>query len=160
MSQDNTHTCGECVAMRESDGYCMRQGKYVNCLGEAQAKCFVSREEAAADPSAAPGKRLLTVHPTTKTCKDCGRELPLDAFGFHKSGTRKSVCRECQGARLKAARDAKAKKAVKVASCANKLAQDAKKVTPNANLTDAEMVALLREHGWVVTCTRTITEDL
>lgn len=35
-----------------------------------------------------------------------------------------------------------------------------KTVVVRETLTDKQMVDLLREHGWIVTCTRTITEEL
>ena len=137
--------CSTCAFFNGENGYCRKLGKDVNPLQMEDCTKYIATESVSShEPE----------RPTTKVCKDCGRELPLDAFGFHKSGVRKCVCRECQGRRLKAARDAK------IAKNAKKLAPSAKQLAPNANLTDAQMVALLREHGWVVTCTRTITEEL
>lgn len=97
--ENNTHTCGECVAMRGSDGYCMRQGKYINCMDKAPARCFVSHEEAAADPCHVRVKVL----PTTKTCKDCGRELPLEEFPNHPKSRdgHSPLCRECYSKKMK-----------------------------------------------------------
>ena len=34
----------------------------------------------------------------TKTCKVCGRELPIDSFMFTKGGSRMNTCRECRNA--------------------------------------------------------------
>ena len=129
MNKDNT--CGHCAKFRKSDGYCYAKGTGVNALSVED--CFIAPMEEQPAPAAA-----------TKKCKDCGRELPLSDFGFHRSGHRKNICRECQGKRTHASRRTEATK------------NDAQ----SATMTDAEMVAALRGNGWTVTCTRTITEEL
>lgn len=145
MNKDNSHTCGNCARLRGTDGYCMKKATYVNALGEAP-ECF----EAAAEPTIVNQDKQ---EPRTKLCELCGRELPLDAFSWHKSGRRKKICKECQSRRIKAGNDRSDKVQRKRSEITSKA--DA----PQEN-TDAEMVTLLRSRGWTVTCTRTITEEL
>ncbi|MBR0048180.1 MAG: hypothetical protein IJP74_02515 [Prevotella sp.] len=38
----------------------------------------------------ADGSRL------TMTCRECGRELPVEAFELYHTGTRRRVCRQCK----------------------------------------------------------------
>lgn len=79
----------------------------------------------------------------TKTCPKCGRELPRDAFypKLEAKDGLQSWCKECNAA-------------------------DKRKDKPGTPivvrevLTDAQMVQLLREHGWEVTCRRVVTEEL
>lgn len=79
----------------------------------------------------------------TKTCPKCGRELPRDAFypKLEAKDGLQSWCKECNAA-------------------------DKRKDKPGTpivvreTLTDAQMVQLLREHGWEVTCRRVVTEEL
>lgn len=44
----------------------------------------------------------------TRKCSCCGRELPLDNFIRRQYGMSK-ICRECNGKRIKAAKDEKAR---------------------------------------------------
>ena len=95
MSQktDTNPRCGDCVNMRKEDGYCGRVGRYVNYFRVA-CKDYVDRIEAEEEKALAsmpepeePEVRVKAdakirrkgiLHPdpkpTTKTCKDCGRE--------------------------------------------------------------------------------------
>lgn len=115
--------CGDCVNMRKEDGYCGRLGRYVNYFRVA-CKDFADRIEAAEKESLAsmpepeePEVRVKAdakirrkgiLHPdpkpTTKICKDCGRELPLDQFPRHPKSRdgHTSVCAECYSKKMKA----------------------------------------------------------
>lgn len=76
----------------------------------------------------------------TKLCPRCGKELPREAFGRH-ARTRDGLqpyCRACrsEGRKEKSSRPGK----------------ETKKIVVRETLTDQQMVDLLREHGWTVTC--------
>ena len=108
--------------------------------------------------------------PESKTCKRCGRDLPLYCFG-KKAGTRDGHqywCKECMTRNVLEAR--RKKKAAAAAQKATEKPKTEKKAeatesTPQTvvvreTLTDKQMVELLREHGWEVTCKRVVTEEL
>lgn len=87
--------------------------------------------------------------PAVKKCKGCGRELPLSEFGAHnraKDGL-KSVCREC-AAKGRAPRGSRKEKG------------GGAKSGPLAGFPDEALVAELRERGWDVRCSRTVTVEL
>lgn len=87
---------------------------------------------------------------TTKVCKSCGRELPLDAFGGHaKTWDKKNtVCLECMAAKLR-------KNVSKV-----KKTPDTQKIVVREVMTDEQMVAALRANGWEVTCRKMVHLEL
>jgi hypothetical protein len=60
--------------------------------------------------AAAVETKAAKVEPTTKVCKVCGKEKPIEDFRKHKSGYRLGKCYECE----KAAWQARPKKAKKV----------------------------------------------
>lgn len=77
----------------------------------------------------------------TKTCKKCGRELPVEAFATHKN-TKDGLqpyCRECQKAVV---REGRARKKAQ--------AEDApEEVTPAlAGFTDEQLLAELKDRGY------------
>ena len=83
--------------------------------------------------------------PATKTCPKCGRELPREAFG-HKAEAKdglQSWCNDCRKGKTP-----------------EKGPEQPKTVVVRETLTDKQMVELLREHGWEVTCRRVVTEEL
>ena len=88
-----------------------------------------------------------TTTPQTKTCAKCGRELTLDRF-YTNNGKPNSICKDCKKEEVKKYRKPKEAKG------------QPKAVVVRETLTDQQMVDNLREHGWTVTCTRTITEEL
>ena len=73
-STDTNPRCGDCVQMRKEDGYCPRLGRYVNYFRKA-CKDYVDRNDVEATIAAAPPAK-----PNTRTCKQCGRDLPLEQF--------------------------------------------------------------------------------
>lgn len=96
----------------------------------------------------------------TKHCKKCGQDLPISAFG-KKAGTKDGLQYWCKTCTTKAILDArKAKKAAKEQEQPTPAKEQTKNVVVRESLTDEQMVQALRAHGWEVTCTRTITEEL
>lgn len=115
----------------------------------------------------------------TKICKDCGRELPIDAFA--KSACTKDghegSCKDCRNKRAKELRhglrekskSAKIQKAVKTPKPTfDKLLESLPVTTVDCrgeqahlaglvNWTDADLVAELRNRGYKVTATKEIT---
>jgi hypothetical protein len=89
---------------------------------------------------------------TTKVCKSCGRELPLDAFGGHaKTWDKKAtVCLECMRENLR-----------KYVSKPKKMqAPEPERIVEREVMTDEQMVAALRANGWEVTCRKTVHLEL
>jgi len=101
----------------------------------------------------------------TKVCKRCGREFPLESFPTSKKAKdgHLSVCKECNSkARSKARTE---KRTVHVEEVARYPATPGKKAPePSleliADYPDEMLVAVLRDHGWEVSCKRTIVEEL
>lgn len=95
-----------------------------------------------------------------KVCSKCGETKPLTDFYKDKKASdgHQSWCKRCVSVdNAQRARKAKAEKRAKEATKTN---EQPKKVVVRETLTDKQMVDLLREHGWTVTCYRTITEEL
>ncbi len=95
--------------------------------------------------------------PTTKVCKRCGRELPLEAFNRHAKSADglQSYCRECQHdlSKIGAAKAGRPKKA------AAKPETVPTPAIPNPSMTempDHDLVKELRRRGYDVTCKKTI----
>lgn len=95
-STDTNPRCGDCVQMREEDGYCGRVGRYVNYFRVA-CKDFVDRNDVEATIAAAPPAK-----PNTRTCKQCGRELPLEQFtrSCKSRDGYTHTCRDCFSAQM------------------------------------------------------------
>lgn len=93
---DTNPRCGDCVNMHPEDGYCGRVGRYVNYFREA-CKYFVDRKDVEATIAAAPPAK-----PTTRTCKQCGRELPLEQFtrSCKSRDGYTHTCKECFSAQM------------------------------------------------------------
>lgn len=88
---------------------------------------------------------METTDKTTKVCRNCGRELTLDHFYTNK-GKPNSICKDCKKETVKRNRKPKAAKAPKKAT------EQPARIAVRETLTDKQMVDLLREHGWTVTC--------
>ena len=105
--------------------------------------------------------------PETKLCICCGETKPITEFYKDKKAAdgHQSYCKTCLSRKAaERARKARAEKraqreAAKTAE-QTKTDEQPKKIVVRETLTDKQMVDLLREHGWTVTCYRTITEEL
>lgn len=98
--------------------------------------------------------------PTTKICKTCGRELPLSEYArnYRTEDGLQPNCKDCMKKAL--ARGKAAAKAQETQEPTPAPLMKATTVVVRENLTDRQMVDLLREHGWTVTCERVVTESL
>lgn len=96
------------------------------------------------------------VEEPAKVCSKCGEVKPITDFYKDKKASdgHQSWCKRCVSIdNAQRARKAKAEKRTAKA-------EQTQMVVVRETLTDKQMVDLLREHGWTVTCTRTITEEL
>lgn len=161
--------CLDCPEYQKG-GYCRHKREDVSALTEAcdHAKTMnlmfnpEDKEETMSNP--------LAPQAQTKTCTKCGRELPISEF-YAKAGSKdglQTICKDCHNAatqrcREQAQRARKAlaeKRAAKTQEQPQPTEEQPKTVVVREKLTDKQMVDLLREHGWTVTCYRTITEEL
>lgn len=158
--------CLDCP-MYQKGGYCRHKKKDVSALSEAceHAKKMdltfnpENNEETMSKPLAPQAK--------TKTCTKCGRELPISEF-YAKAGAKDGLqtqCKDCHDAATQRCREQaqRARKALaekRAAKAQEPSEKPAKTVVVRETLTDAQMVSILREHGWEVTCRRVITEEL
>lgn len=161
-------TCLDCP-MYQTGGYCRHKRKEVSALQPAceHAKTmnqkFNPEDEEAMHITAAATP--VASNTNTKTCNKCGRELPLEAFGRHartKDGLQ-PTCKECINAQMQAARAARhydKPEPTPAPVLAEGLKTELQSVVVRETLTDEQMVMALRAHGWTVTCTRTITQEL
>ena len=140
-----TKTCSHCGETKPlSDFY---KDKKATDGHQSWCKRCVSLDNAARARKALAEKRAKaeTEQPETKTCPKCGRELPREAFG-HKAEAKdglQSWCNDCRKGKAP-----------------EKEPEQPKTVVVRETLTDKQMVELLREHGWEVTCRRVVTEEL
>ena len=128
MTEIMNHRCGDCVNMRADDGYCGRLGRYVNYFRVA-CKDYADRIEAAEkeaiDSMPEPEEPAVRVNPerataakmrrraekepgTEKTCKNCGRTLPLEQFAKHAKSRdgHSCTCQECYSKKMSDTRKA------------------------------------------------------
>ena len=145
-SQMNTETkrCSKCDEIKPVTEF------YKDVKGGHKSQCKACHKETVA----ARNKRVRAekkaereaMKPAeTKTCPKCGRELPREAFG-HKGEAKdglQSWCNDCRKGKTP-----------------EKAQEQPKTVVVRETLTDKQMVELLREHGWEVTCRRIVTEEL
>jgi hypothetical protein len=84
MEENKNKNCGSCVHF--NDGHCRKSGEDVGFFDENA--CFESHDGA-------------TV--TTKKCKGCGRDLPIESFGKHNRTPDglQPLCKDCMSERLK-----------------------------------------------------------
>lgn len=95
---------------------------------------------------------METTNTSTKKCPRCGRELPLDNFGKHartKDGLQ-PYCKECRS-QARAGKTSRPGRETKT-SYIKSADEPTKRIVVRETLTDKQMVDLLREHGWTVTC--------
>lgn len=108
--------------------------------------------------------------PTTKVCKECGRELPLEQFAKNPHGYT-SLCKECMKAKqskgVKAHRDGlkELKDQMERSSMHRPEYQPEGKRTPKPeeilkDYTDSDLVDELRRRGYAGTLTKTSTLEV
>lgn len=133
--------CLDCPNYRNG-GWCRLKNKDTGALTPACADASKTKEEVLEESNKVIKEEPMeTTNTTTKTCKKCGRTLTLDHFYTNK-GKPNSICKECKREEVKRYKKPKEAKAPR------KTAEQPVRET----LTDKQMVDLLREHGWTVTC--------
>lgn len=158
--------CMDCPNYQKG-GYCTHRHKDVAALSPACDHAKAINQKFNPEDTEEPMTTLSAkdcdielAEPETKRCPRCGRDLPKEAFGKNRT-TKDGLqnwCKECTNAQEKVRKAAKA--AAQNKTKAPKTDEQPKKVVVRETLTDKQMVDLLREHGWTVTCYRTITEEL
>lgn len=151
-------TCLDCP-LYQKGGYCRHYRKDVGALQPAcdhakKMDLTFNPEDKEEDMAKAPIEIETTN--ATKTCSKCGETKPLTDFYKDKKASdgHQSWCKRCVSVdNAQRARKAKAEKRTAKA-------EQTQTVVVRETLTDKQMVDLLREHGWTVTCYRTITEEL
>ena len=170
--------CGGCAFYRKG-GYCEARRKDVGPLWEA-CNHYTTNE------TPKPQDTLeKTETPTTKVCKRCGRELPLEAFGktVRSKDGYQSNCRECQAELVRQGWEKrraegkahpapmqKKKASDEVRECVDRImakdeAKERQRVQRKAErianpalaeFPDHDLVNELRRRGYDVTCKKTI----
>lgn len=150
--------CLDCPNYQKG-GYCRHYRKDVGALQPAcdhakKMDLTFNPEDKEEDMAKAPIEIEITN--ATKTCSKCGETKPLTDFYKDKKASdgHQSWCKRCVSVdNAQRARKAKAEKRTAKA-------EQTQTVVVRETLTEKQMVDLLREHGWTVTCYRTITEEL
>ena len=146
-------TCIQCWHYRKG-GYCEAKRKDVGPLWEA-CNHYTTTETPRQDTME------KTETPTTKVCKRCGRELPLEAFGKtvrSKDGYQVN-CRECQAELVRQGWEKRRAEGKAHPAPMRKKAPKETNVAANpalAELPDHDLVNELRRRGYDVKCSKTI----
>lgn len=158
--------CGRDLPVSE---YYLKDGKPAWICKECTKAYNVARAKARRDAKSAQEN----AEATTKVCKTCGRELPLDAFGGHSKtwDHKATVCKECMVEKLTKNKE-KARRAdptpapvldesiknVKAAPVDEPiLLADIDTSASLENIESKRLVEELRARGYTVTCSRPIT---
>ena len=155
--------CLDCPSYQKG-GYCTHRRKDVSALQPAcdhakKTDLTFNPEDKEEDMNATHTSIEVEIAkdaPEIKTCSKCGETKPLTDFYKDKNASdgHQSWCKRCVCVdNAQRARKAKAEKRTAKA-------EQTQTVVVRETLTDKQMVDLLREHGWTVTCYRTITEEL
>ena len=146
--------CGQSLPITEFEFFRNRKGDNVRrrmcktCYSQAMSK---------------NGKKKTTIKKEkpmettpTKRCSKCGEEKPLTDFGANRTAKdgKQRWCKACINKATSRAKDNRS------AAVQKEPAKTEKQIVVREKLTDAQMVMALRAHGWQVSCTRTITEEL
>lgn len=152
--------CLDCPNYQKG-GFCTHKRKDVSALAPACDYAKLNqkfnpedKEETMSNP--------LAPQAQTKTCTKCGRELPISEF-YAKTGSKDGLqtrCKECHDAATQRCREQAQKTRNALAEKRAKAQEQPKPIVVRETLTDKQMVDLLREHGWEVTCRRIVTEEL
>lgn len=152
-------TCLDCP-MYQKGGYCRHIKKDVGALmpacGHAKKinNVFNSEEEEPMEAEVIQPPIVEAVEPQkTKICPRCEKELPVEEFGKH-SRTRDGLQPYCRQCRSEARKGKTSRPGTETNTSFIKKEDEApvKKVVVREVLTDKQMVDLLREHGWTVSC--------
>ena len=132
--------------MPNCENMCDKTGKVVPFL--AQKECFETKE-------------IEMEEKRTKVCKVCGKELPIEMFRKNtksKDGYT-DTCIDCINVNIRAAFNKKkdAKQEKPKAEEPMRLEDTIKIVDAIKNTPDQALVNELRERGWEVKCTKTIS---
>lgn len=148
-----THkTCGVCGRELPVEDFYLKNGKPDYKCKECAKKYNVALAKKNRDAKMAQ----MNAGATTKVCKTCGRELPLDAFGAHaKTWDHKAtVCLECMRAKLTKIKPKKAAPAP--APAPQPSLADIDTAGSLENFDSRRLVAELRARGYHVTCEREV----
>ena len=97
-----------------------------------------------------------TEAPKTKTCRECGRELPLDQFSKNRNGSL-HVCKDC----MKAKRAKAAEKGQQIGRYKTPERRPSETfVSALTPLGDTALIEELKKRGYTGTLTKTITVEL
>lgn len=161
--------CGQC-AWCDDGRYCRRTHKDVPYFGVRT--CYTTHEEfrllfaqevtkseseLESNRNSESKKESKMETPTTKVCKDCGRELPIENFQ-RQAKSRDGymhICKECKSKRVLTG-VAKDKDISPSLAIKEKLNENMQKVVSLTIAEDKELVAELRSRGWDVKCTKTL----
>lgn len=151
-----SQVCGDCARYRKMpfcEDICILTGKIVPYL--AQRECFVAKVEQDTNLlNQDTNKMAENANIKTKVCKVCGKELPIDQFRPNpkcKDG-HLDTCYECLNNKIKETNKKKEDELVE------KIFGKEADVTKELHLyADEELVQELRERGWEVKCTKTIS---
>ena len=142
------NVCGECAGYRlkpNQENICDKTGKVVPFL--AQKECFETKE-------------IKMEEKRTKVCKVCGKELPIEMFrkNIKSKDGYTDTCIDCINVKIRAGFNKKKDVQEKPkAEEPMRLEDTIKMVDAIKNTPDQALVNELRERGWEVKCTKTIS---
>ena len=142
------NVCGECARYRlmpNCENICDKTGKVVPFL--AQKECFETKE-------------IKMEEKRTKVCKVCGKELPIEMFrkNIKSKDGYTDTCIDCINVKIRAGFNKKKDVQEKPkAEEPMRLEDTIKMVDAIKNTPDQALVNELRERGWEVKCTKTIS---
>lgn len=146
--------CGHCAnywARPFNENVCILTGKVVPHL--AHKECFTPRDNTT-------NQINNTMEKTTKVCKECGRELPIEQFRANprcKDG-HLDTCNDCMKGKITKGIQGKKNRSLDGLSLElEEIDHDIKPSSPKlSSFEDYELVEELRLRGWDVKCSRTI----
>ena len=161
--------CRHCKRDLPVSEYYLKDGKPAWICKECMKTYATQKAKAKRDAESA----RLNAGATTKVCKTCGRELPLDAFGKHRLtwDGKATVCLECMRAKLTKNKDNARRANPTPAPVLDESIKTVKTpptdepilladIDTSASLENFEskrLVEELRARGYTVTCSRPIT---
>lgn len=146
-------TCTRCGKELPIEDFYLKRGKPDYKCKECTKKYNVEQARKRREAKMAQ----MNAGATTKVCKTCGRELPLDAFGGHAKtwDGKATVCKECMTAKLTKIKPKKAAPAP--APAPQPSLADIDTSGSLENFDSRLLVAELRARGFHVECSRPVT---